>query len=58
MPVSEANQHNRLEALGTLEKDLHQHIHLENKVLFPRRLELEQTWRGSAGPRVQNATTG
>jgi len=31
--------YNRLEAL---EKDLHQHIHLENNLLFPRAVELEQ----------------
>lgn len=29
-------------ALEELEADLHQHIHLENNVLFPRSLELEQ----------------
>ncbi|HLM54569.1 MAG TPA: iron-sulfur cluster repair di-iron protein [Pyrinomonadaceae bacterium] len=29
------------EALEAFEKDLHQHIHLENNVLFPRVLELE-----------------
>lgn len=27
--------------LEELEKDLHQHIHLENNVLFPRAIELE-----------------
>lgn len=31
--------YNRLEAF---EKDLHQHIHLENNLLFPRAVELEQ----------------
>jgi len=31
--------YNRLEAL---EKDLHQHIHLENNLLFPRAVELER----------------
>lgn len=30
------------EGLEDLEKDLHQHIHLENNVLFPRSLEAEQ----------------
>lgn len=30
------------EALEGFEKDLHQHIHLENNVLFPRAVELEQ----------------
>jgi regulator of cell morphogenesis and NO signaling len=29
-------------ALEELEADLHQHIHLENNILFPRSLELEQ----------------
>jgi regulator of cell morphogenesis and NO signaling len=29
------------EALETFEKDLHQHIHLENNILFPRAIELE-----------------
>lgn len=30
-------------ALGNFEKDLHQHIHLENNVLFPRAVEMETT---------------
>src|SRR5437764_8044041 len=29
------------EALEAFEKDLHQHIHLENNILFPRSIELE-----------------
>lgn len=29
------------EALEVLEKDLHQHIHLENNILFPRAVEME-----------------
>jgi regulator of cell morphogenesis and NO signaling len=29
------------EALAGFEKDLHQHIHLENNILFPRAIELE-----------------
>lgn len=31
------------EALNGLERDLHQHIHLENNILFPRAIELERT---------------
>ena len=33
------------EALEALEKDLHQHIHLENNILFPRAVEMEQEVR-------------
>ena len=33
------------QALENLEKDLHQHIHLENNILFPRALELENSLR-------------
>jgi regulator of cell morphogenesis and NO signaling len=29
------------QALDALEKDLHEHIHLENNILFPRAIELE-----------------
>ena len=29
-------------ALGELEADLHQHIHLENNILFPRAIEMEK----------------
>jgi regulator of cell morphogenesis and NO signaling len=29
-------------SVDTFEKDLHQHIHLENNILFPRAIELEQ----------------
>ena len=29
-------------ALADFEKDLHQHIHLENNILFPRAIEMEQ----------------
>ena len=31
------------QALGAFEADLHQHIHLENNILFPRAIALEQT---------------
>jgi regulator of cell morphogenesis and NO signaling len=30
------------QALGALEADLHQHIHLENNLLFPRAIEMER----------------
>ena len=30
-------------ALAELEADLHQHIHLENNILFPRAVEMERT---------------
>jgi regulator of cell morphogenesis and NO signaling len=29
-------------ALAEFEADLHQHIHLENNILFPRAIEMEQ----------------
>jgi regulator of cell morphogenesis and NO signaling len=32
-------------ALDDFEKDLHQHIHLENNVLFPRAVKREQSAR-------------
>ena len=31
------------EALEAFERDLHQHIHLENNILFPRAVEMERT---------------
>jgi regulator of cell morphogenesis and NO signaling len=34
--------HTLYNALEELESDLHQHIHLENNILFPKSLELEQ----------------
>lgn len=34
------------QALDVFEKDLHQHIHLENNILFPRAVEMEETIRG------------
>jgi regulator of cell morphogenesis and NO signaling len=30
------------QGLGSLEQDLHQHIHLENNILFPRALAFEK----------------
>ena len=33
-------------ALAAFEADLHQHIHLENNILFPRAVELEQAKQG------------
>ena len=32
--------------LAAFEKDLHQHIHLENNVLFPKAIDLEARGRG------------
>jgi regulator of cell morphogenesis and NO signaling len=34
------------QALDAFEKDLHQHIHLENNILFPRAVEMEETISG------------
>jgi regulator of cell morphogenesis and NO signaling len=36
------------QALQNLESDLHQHIHLENNLLFPRAVELENRLRATA----------
>lgn len=36
-----------LDALAHLEQDMHQHIHKENNVLFPRALEMEARKRGA-----------
>ena len=38
-----------LDGLATLEADLHQHIHKENNVLFPRAMEREQALAGKDG---------
>jgi regulator of cell morphogenesis and NO signaling len=35
-------------ALEELEKDLHQHIHLENNILFPKAIEMEPTVGGNS----------
>lgn len=41
------------QALAAFEEDLHQHIHLENNILFPRAVEIEAlrepTWQSSSG---------
>jgi regulator of cell morphogenesis and NO signaling len=37
------------EALAAFEKDLHQHIHLENNLLFPRAVEVEKQLMGVDG---------
>jgi regulator of cell morphogenesis and NO signaling len=36
-----------LDGLATLEKDMHQHVHKENNILFPRALELEEGLLGA-----------
>jgi len=36
--------------LAALERDLHEHIHLENNVLFPRALEIERSMLGPNAP--------
>jgi regulator of cell morphogenesis and NO signaling len=41
------------EALEYFEKDLHQHIHLENAIVFPRAAELEGLTRTSSNQREQ-----
>jgi regulator of cell morphogenesis and NO signaling len=40
------------EGLQRLEADLHQHIHLENNILFPRSLELELQLGGNPGTSI------
>ena len=44
------------DALETFEKDLHQHIHLENNILFPGAIELEE--QGSGLPAGEGAPSG
>ena len=38
------------QALEAFEQDLHQHIHLENNILFPRAIEMEGNG-GSTSPK-------
>jgi regulator of cell morphogenesis and NO signaling len=35
------------DGLKEFEQDLHQHIHLENNILFPRAIEMESSWAGA-----------
>jgi regulator of cell morphogenesis and NO signaling len=37
------------QALENLEADLHQHIHLENNILFPKAIDLENELNSSGG---------
>ncbi|HNT89616.1 MAG TPA: hemerythrin domain-containing protein, partial [Candidatus Hydrogenedentes bacterium] len=37
-----------LDGLQSLERDLHQHIHKENNILFPRAVAMEQQVAGGA----------
>jgi len=50
------------QTLQGLEADLHQHIHLENNVLFPRAIEMEgkpqQSCQLSSGERNQHQCCG
>ncbi|MGH9665827.1 MAG: hemerythrin domain-containing protein, partial [Bryobacteraceae bacterium] len=38
------------QGLAEFERDLHQHIHLENNILFPRAIEMEQAAEHACGP--------
>ncbi|MFV0389243.1 MAG: iron-sulfur cluster repair di-iron protein [Pyrinomonadaceae bacterium] len=40
--------------LEELENDLHQHIHLENNVLFPKAIEIEDNVVGSGSDKIQD----
>jgi regulator of cell morphogenesis and NO signaling len=50
------------QALAGFEADLHQHIHLENNLLFPRAIDMEDKaapeLRGSAGPQDERRCFG
>jgi regulator of cell morphogenesis and NO signaling len=40
------------QGLEEFEKDLHRHVHLENNILFPRAMQMEQRVRENAGVRA------
>jgi regulator of cell morphogenesis and NO signaling len=44
-PDACASYHALNQALAEFEADLHQHIHLQNHILFQRAIEMEQTCR-------------
>ena len=46
------------EALEGLETDLHQHIHLENNILFPKAIELEDGGQMSGARELQESVCG
>ena len=41
-PDACASYRSLYQALAEFETDLHQHIHLENNILFPRAIEMER----------------
>jgi len=43
-----------LEGLATLERDMHEHVHKENNILFPRAVELEANLSNAADQSGQN----
>ena len=43
------------DALGEFERDLHQHIHLENNILFPKAVRLEEQMLGRSPSRQVTA---
>ena len=47
-----------LDALAHLERDMHQHIHKENNVLFPRALKMEECKRVPPVPLGERSTRG
>jgi regulator of cell morphogenesis and NO signaling len=46
------------EALEGLEKDLHEHIHLENNILFPKAIEMEEGGQMSGARALQESLCG